>query len=242
MESVVLGGVTLTSSYVVEGVVRPLPTPVPSYEAVAGSDRNVILDVRFEPPTISFTIIATDKTASQRRTMARDLAAILLSKQPVTLSFSGDGGKYYRGVVSDELEMREFVRCGLLPVSFLCDSAAMYGTTRTVTVPSGGTASVTVGGTYPTRPSVVCESAVRNSSSLVWGLKLDDQKFVHVMTGSSSSRRVEFDCEARVCKVSNSLTLPTLDSDWLELTPGSHTLKNDQGSGSCVVTFTERHL
>ena len=65
---------------------------------------------------------------------------------------------------------------------------------------------------------------------------------MHVKLSSSSTRRVEIDGTARIAKVSGALDMITLDSVWLELAPGSHTLVMDKGTGSAVVTWRERWL
>ena len=86
----------------------------------------------------------------------------------------------------------------------------------------------------------MANSAVRNSSSLVWGVKVDNADFVHVATGSSSSRKVEIDSEKRICKVANAIALPTLDSDWIVLEPGAHTVAMDNGTGAATLSWVER--
>ena len=111
----------------------------------------------------------------------------------------------------------------------------------TLTVPSGGSISFNVGGTYRARPRITA-SAVRDSSSQVWGLKLDNADFVHVVTGSASARSVDIDCDGRTCIVNSSTSMITLDSDWLELAPGTHTLVMDKGTGAATVKYRERWL
>jgi hypothetical protein len=116
-----------------------------------------------------------------------------------------------------------------------------YGAARTVTVPSGGSVEFNVGGTYKTMPRITANAA-RDSSSLVWGLRLDGGDFVHVATGSNAVKSVLIDCAERICTVAGAVALPTLDSDWLELEPGTHTLAMDNGTGAATVVFTERWL
>ena len=115
----------------------------------------------------------------------------------------------------------------------------MYGDTHTVTVPSAGSVSFIVKGSYPTAPTIHAQSA-NVSSSTVWGLRLDETDFIHVQLSEASE--VAIDCDKRTCLVGSDVKLPTLDSDWIHLTNGHHTLRNDQGTGACTVTWTERWL
>ena len=127
-------------------------------------------------------------------------------------------------------------------ITFTDHDACAYGATRTATVPSGGSVSVTVDGTLPTYPVLSCASAVRSTSTNLWGVRLDNGDVLRVDTGSDSARRVDIDCCNRTCKVAWATSMITLDSNWFVLTPGTHTLRMDQGSGSCSITWRERWL
>ena len=129
-------------------------------------------------------------------------------------------------------------------MTFIAIEPAAYGETRTATVPSGGSVTITVNGTYPTRPTFYASAAVRDSSSSVWGIRHGGGNYIHIPTGSGASRRVDIDCAKRVATITASRTvvLPTLDSDWIELNPGQNTLSNDKGTGACTGTWVERWL
>ena len=125
-------------------------------------------------------------------------------------------------------------------MTFTLVDPVAYGDTQTAALPSGGSVSINVNGTAPTYLNVVAASAVRNISAQVWGVKVDNADFIHVATGSSSSRKVEIYSEERICKVANALTLPTLDSDWIKLNPGTHTIAMDYGTGAATLSWVER--
>ena len=100
-----------------------------------------------------------------------------------------------------------------------------------------------VGGMLPAVDiSVVAESAVRNNSSGVWGVRFDEGDFMHVALPSSSSRKVEIDADNRTVKVANATDMITLDSSWPKLEPGTHVARMDQGTGAATLSWIERYL
>ena len=124
-------------------------------------------------------------------------------------------------------------------LTFTVTNPIAYGRERTITVPSGGSVIFIVDGTAPTRPRIAA-SATRSASSQVWGLRLDEGDYLHVETGVSSACAVAIDCEERTLRINNNPAIPTLDSDWLELSPGEHTIRMDNGVGAATITYYER--
>lgn len=242
MDIVTYDGHELTRGYTVTNIRRGVPYVRPNLELTGESGRYALLGSQLIPPTISFTILAGERDASQRRDAIRELAPILIVDRFVPVSFSSDGGRYYMAVPQGEIELQEFVRTGRLDVAMQCDSAAMYGRRMSVTVPSGGSATFVVGGNTTTRPRVKASAAVRNSSTGLWGLRLDNADVLKVPLSTASSWSIDVECDARTCKVGGVTALPTLDSDWLEMGAGRHTLTNHLGTGACVVSWDERWL
>lgn len=240
MDIVTYDGHELTRSYIVTNIRRGIPYVNPNLELVGDRGRYAFLGSQLVPPTISFTILAGEMDVTRRREAVRELAPILLVDRFVRVSFSSDDGRYYMAIPQGEIPLQEFVRSGRLDVTMTCDSAAMYGRQMGVTVPSGGSVTFNVGGNDATRPRIKASAAVRDGSSGVWGVRLDGADVIKVPLASSSSRAIEIDCESRTCKVAGVTALPTLDSDWMELGVGRHTLTNHLGSGQCVVTWDER--
>lgn len=207
---------------------------------VPGRDGTVVRDVTLGPASVSMAV-AVEGEASERRHRLSILGSWLRvdSARPLVLPDTPD--RYYLAVPDGALDMRRAIRGELSRLTFRITEPAAYGKRQNVTVPSGGTAQVVVGGTYPTGMKI--EGAVtRNSSSNVWGIRLDEGDFIHIDTGSNSSRAISIDTDSRVAKVSGSVALPTLDSDWLHFDVGKHTLRNDQGAGSVTVSWVERWL
>ena len=241
MESVSYGGVVLTDLFEVIGIRKPY-----SHEAetvsVSGRDDLIVRDTRLRGPAVTLRFVAGPRTRAQLHEARRQIGSLLASREPKRLQFGDDGGLYYMALPNGTPDWAQFSRTGRMDVQFLVPSPAMYGTERVATVPSGSYVDITVDGTYPTRPTITASSAVRNSTSLVWGLVLDSAGYIHVETGSSSARSVTLDCEARTCRVSNSIRVPTLDSDWFEFAPGSHRVRMDNGTGAAVLRWQERWL
>ena len=180
---------------------------------------------------------ATDPREIQR--LWANVAALLRTDGPRPLYLSEGLWRYAVLVEDTALEFKTY--SATAPLKFVCPDPVAYGEERTVTVPSGGSAEFLVGGTYPARPAITAQ-AVRDGSALVWGVRLDDGDYIHIETGSAGAVAVEADCAERTCRVAGTTAMITLDSDWLELAPGTHTLSNDKGSGAATVTYAERWL
>lgn len=239
MERIHYGGVELTESHIGRMVSRSMPVPNLGTEQVPGRDGYVPTGGELLPGSVTFRLVAKGGE-QERRAFAREIAPLVMSREPKRLEFASDGGLWCMAVPVSA-DFREYVASGVVDVEMRPIDAAMYGEERTVTVPSGGSASFVVGGTYPTQPKASA-NAVRSPNSLVWGLRLDGGAFVHVATGNSSARAVAIDCAARTCTVAGAQTIPTLDSDWLSMAPGEHVLAMDNGTGAATVSFVERWL
>ena len=86
-----------------------------------------------------------------------------------------------------------------------------------------------------------------NSTTKLWGWQLDSGPVWHIGNGSTSAFYLSADFGKRVAYVGSTpaLKLPTLDSTWFELTPGSHTVANDEcysSGNSVVLKYYERWL
>lgn len=232
-------GTVLTASYKVASE-RGVPKPRVSTQEVPGLDGYFAMGTDFEPPEVVLYVYATGMGRAERREAAHDLMKKLLVRDFKRLEFGDDGGRYYMAQPSGDLDFHEFVRSGSLTVPMLVRDAAMYGATRSASVGTSAT-TVQVGGNYPARPVVVSSTATKSSSNL-WGVRVDGGDFVRVPLTSSGSASVTIDCAARTARVAGVTSMVTLDSDWLELSPGSRTVVIDQGGGTATMTWTERWL
>lgn len=215
----------------------------PDYVDVPGRDGAAVRGSRFAVANVSFTVAAFGSLA-ERRAALSTLGGWLDVDGPRALVLPDTPDRRYMAVPSGALAVERHIDCDTAVLAFDVVEPAAYGSTRSATVPSGGQVTVTVDGTYPTAPAIYAASAVRDASSLAWGIRLDGGDFVHIDTGSASARRVDIDCGTRTSTITASRTakLLTLDSDWLSMEPGSHVLKMDEGTGAATVTWTERWL
>lgn len=207
---------------------------------VPGLDGAAFAGSNLKPMEI--TVVARLATQSiDQRDIQRawaDVAAKLLSDEPKALSLVS--GYYWMAMLDSRSPLSFATYSATCKLKFTCPDPVAYGTSKTATVPSGGSVNVTVGGTWPASPTITATAAVRNSTSLVWGVKVDNGDFLHVATGSASSRAIAADCGKRTLTVASAAALPTLDSDWLVLAPGTHTVTMDQGTGAATVAWVER--
>ncbi len=211
----------------------------PVLEDVTGRNGQAFLGMTYGSSEVTFSIGIIDDAADRRAAFSQ-LGQWLMVDEPKPLYLPDTPDRYYLAVPNGPIEVERCIRADKATVSFLLVDPIAYGETKTATIPSGGSVSITVGGTAPITPTITAASAVRNSSALVWGVRLDSRDYVQIETGSDSARRVDIDCGERVSKVANAVKLPTILSTWLTLTPGTHTLQMYYGTGAATVSWVER--
>lgn len=242
MACFVFDGIDYSGVFDVEGVsMNALPGTTPDLRFAAGRDGAALAGNVLAPMEIRVRARLSTRFVDAREIQRAwaDAAAAMRTEEPRRLSLTPD--RYRMAVLSGDSALEFKTYSATAELVFLCPDPVAYGVERTVTVPSGGSAEFVVGGTYRAAPAIAA-NAVRDATSLVWGLKLDGGDFVHVATGNASARSVAIDCGARTCRVAGAAALPTLDSDWLKLAPGRHVLAMDEGTGAATVTFAERWL
>lgn len=211
----------------------------PVTREVNGRDGEAFVGLTYGASSVAFTIAAIGGP-EERRTALSTLGGWLKVDGPKPLYLPDTPDRYYLAVPDGALDLARCIDGELATVTFMLTDPVAYGDSHTAALASGGTATINVSGTAPTYLNVSADSATRNSSSLVWGVRVDSQDYVHVATGTSSPCKVEIDSGERVCKVANAVTLPTLDSDWLKLEPGTHTVAMDHGTGAATLSWTAR--
>lgn len=219
----------------------PIPRASADLREVSGMDGAAYFGNVLEPLEIAVTARLSTDVIDERdiqREWAR-LASMLRKDSPRPLKLTED--RYWNAVFTGQNNLDFTTYSATAQLTFTCPDPISYGVPESVTVPSGGSVEFEVGGTYPTMPRIEV-SAVRDTSSGLWGVRLDDGDFLHVATGANAARKVKLDCADRTCIVNGNVALPTLDSDWLVLEPGTHTLANDLGTGAATVTWIERWL
>lgn len=243
--SVIFDGHDFSELFYVGDPEITIANSIPDLRDVSGRDGSMFVGSRFGNSNVAFTL-ALEGDAYTRRCALSVLASWLDVDEPKKLVLPDTPDRYYLAVPDAALELKRAIGAELTKVSFALVDPVAYGREVEITVPSGSSIKFNVNGSYKTYPIITASSAVRDSTSLVWGVKLDGDKFIHIATGSASATLVEIDCGARTSTITSSKTvkLPTLNplSDWLYFEPGIHTLLMDEGTGAATVKYRERWL
>ncbi|MBR0403778.1 MAG: phage tail family protein [Eggerthellaceae bacterium] len=243
MACFIFGSIELTERFEVKGIEMPaIASSTVDVRSVPGMDGGVLVSNDLDPLEIKVTCRLTTDTIDPREVQQAWADAVARIRRAGTQALYLTPDRFRMAVLAGEtpLEYANYSATGEL--TFLCADPVAYGREREITVPSGGSVTFHVDGTYPTAPTIAAASAVRDGTALVWRLRLDGGAYIAVETGSASARKVDADCARRVCKVADAVKLPTLESDWIVLEPGSHTLQMDKGTGAATVTYRERWL
>ena len=251
-----LGGVTvtfdghdLTSRFLVTDIRRPRPSfSSATQDNPAGG--SFLLGTRPRAKSISMTLrIRGD--SGRRQALARELASWLTVDGERELSFSDDDGLVYMAVPDGETSLEPLYWGEALGLSFLAPEPVMLGERgraqaympMSVTEVDGPVSPVVmVGGTAPARMVITSEDASRDPSTGLWGVRLDDGGYARVEIPVSAPSSVTIDCVERTATVNGAPALLTLDSDWLEMPPGRHVIRLDEGHGTADVSWRERWL
>lgn len=236
--SITFDGTTLTSTLVASNVKRPPSNRSISTKQIPGMDGAVVTGAVSQSSTVSMTLTCFNRDHDSRRDTARWLRSILQTDEPARLAFSDDGGRYYLAMLQ-KIGETDRIDATSWDVTFSVPDPILYGQDVSATVPSGGSVSIEVGGTYPAALRVTASAAVRGSSGF-WGVRLDGGDYMRVALGSDTSRSIDMDSAGATVYVAGDPALMTLDSDWIMLEPGTHTLAMDQGTGAATASWTER--
>lgn len=215
-----------------------LPREIGSAKA-GGRNGEIFTGVTLSARTIAMVLTVKGDTIDQVQEAGRELAAILAVDEPKRLELSIDGGIYYMALPSSPDVGKRFRHSRRHDVVFHALDPVAFGAEHTATVPSGGSVTVNVGGTYPTMP-VVSATAARNGSGGYWRIRKEDGTYLLATVPSGvATAAVVADCEARTLKVNGVVSLLDPEASWLELEPGRHTLTMT-GTGAATVTWRER--
>ncbi len=238
---VIYNGFDLTSLYHVSKLETPLlPREIKSTD-VPGRDGSIYLGVKIESRTITLQLTAKGRSLEERQEAARHLASLLATDEPAPLSISTDGGLYYMAIPSSPNNAAIYANHTTFPVEFYCPDPVAFGDRKSITVPSGGSVTFRVYGTYPTLPIVIAASAA-NGSDGYWRLGMEDGSYlVATIPDGVETAPLVADCTTRVLTVNDEVTLLAPEADWITFEPGTHTLTM-VGTGAATVQYDERWL
>ena len=238
---VTFNGYELSRSFIVSDLrTSLLPRDIGTVD-VPGRDGSLFTGARLQPRSISLKLTVRDRTIEGMQAAARALAAILAVDEPAPLMLSVDGGTYYMAVPNGSADGERYRNAIVYDVEFVVPDPVAYGAEKAVTVPSGGSVTFEVGGTYPTMP-VVSADAAANGSGGFWRVRLDGGDYIMAtIPDGVSTSTVAADCKARTLRIGGAVALLDPAADWLVFEPGQHTLVMT-GTGAATVTYRERWL
>lgn len=243
--TITLAGHVLNERFSITDLSRPLPSSRVDTEDVPGRHGVAYRTRTMGPRSVTFRLWSHSTDHRRLVEDATTLAAWLWGAEAglVELSIDDEAGRVRHVAPDGELPFDEYVERGNMLVTLIQpDPVCDIGDPKNATVPSGGSVTILVGGTHPPRLSISAPSAVRDTSSLVWGLRFDGDDVLRVLTGSDEARAVGIDCGARSVTLAGAVHLVTLESDWPELWPGTHVIEMDEGTGAAAITWQERSI
>ncbi len=230
--------------YALVQIERPVgPSLRVDSERIPGRDGEVLTSAELDKLTLVAHCTLRRKCYYRWERVRMELAAAFSKPGEHVLTLPDEPGLCRMATAS----LTDNVRTPLVPpvefsVEFTCHNPIAYGIEQSVTVPSGGEVEFEVGGMLPVGVRLAAESAVRNGTSGVWGVRFDEGDFLHVTLPSGTARTIEIDGDRRTVLVAGATDMITLDSSWPKLAPGSHVARMDQGTGAATVSWTERYL
>ena len=229
---------------VVERVHDDPPAARPETVDVPGRDGTILKAMTYEPRKITLECRAFGRRWADFDRIVDEIAAHAMTHGLVDVSVRSHPGETYRAYL-ESISPGDRVGgtgIGYFELAFTAPDPYRRGREHKVTVPSGGSVQLRVGGTAPAVVSLYAHSAVRSTGSTVWGVRFDEGEFLHVATGSEYARTVDIDCDSRTVKVGGGTAMLTIDSDWPTLAPGRHTVRMDEGAGVATLTWVERSI
>lgn len=207
-------------------------------------DGSVVLGRKWDRSSVSFNVYAVG-TPLDRRNALSTLGMWLDVDEPKPLYLPDTPDRYYLAMPTGKLELSRCIDGEVGKLEFDITDPVAYGEERSITLGrvNGSETTVLVNGTYPTRPVIHDPKAVGDTSTQIWGVRLDGSEYMHIDVGYNQHDLV-VDCSERSVVSDTSVKVPTLDSDWFELTPGVHTFLRDLGRSyaDATITWQERWL
>lgn len=234
--TVIFNELTLNEDWWITSVARPKPQYVVYSNKLDGADGSFYRGMSIDAANVKVAL--APKETHDLQSVFDVLMEKLMVSEPTKLMFSDEGGRYRLVVPTGLPSMEEWVTYKTISVEFYCPHPALYGDTKEQSITTSST-TIKVEGTYPASVKINCDSATPNSSNL-WGVQFDNKEKMIVPLEQSGP--VVIDGQARTVSANSQTSMITLTSDWVELAPGSHTVRITNGSGNATLEWTERWL
>lgn len=216
----------------------------PELEDVRNRNGSLFMGMTCGVSTVSVKLAALGDAATRRAAFST-LASYLMVDEPKELYLPDTPDRYYMAVANGALDMTRCIGGEITTLTFTLTDPVAYGETKSVSMSANSTVTFTVGGTAPTYINVLCTSATPDGSGR-WAVQ-DQRSFSNGNTGpliavfdDTSTHRVEFLSEQRICVVDSSEALMDISGDWIIAPPGTHALYHKYGSGAATVSWIER--
>ena len=184
---VVFNGYNLTNKFtLMDDLARPLPDFRHAASEIDARD-----GLEFESLTVgmrecSFSLAATGKTQEALQRLWRELADKLLVRKPVALKFSDEKDKYGTQLVryavpSGMPDIQEWVRTGVMTLTFEQPDPYLYGRERSVKLSAGSLKKISTGGNAPTPLEAVINVPQGDLSARLSDFGSDGKSEAHVV-------------------------------------------------------------
>jgi predicted phage tail component-like protein len=209
-DTVWFDGYDFGEKFIIGDVQRPLPEFRIASTQVDGVDGEMMDGFTVGPRTCSFTVSATAAGRWSLQALARELADVLLVREPKALMFtderdpSNSKDVLYRHAVPDgTFDFEEFVRAGRWTLRFRQPDPYLYGKSCSVHLFSNVAKEVVVGGNAPAK--LVAKMKPQNGKTSCT-LKAGGLGFVKYRAAFDGQTELTLDFASQYARLSKSIT------------------------------------
>lgn len=186
----------------------------------------ILMQQKLGTTSVAFDIGITG-TAAERRAKLSTLASWLNVTEPKNLVLPDTPTWFYKAVPDGQVTTERGINGEIAHVAFTLTDPVAFGDFKIVDFSSSSSAHFTVGGNYPTMPTVSI-NATRDATTELFSVAYNGVELIMsvYMYYRESPLRVDFNCEERT--VSYGVNVPdyyprtiTLDSSWFRFQPSA---------------------
>lgn len=232
---VIFNGHAISDYFVINDVYRPLrATPRLSTKQVEGRDGTVLLGVCAGDYNPRVKITAMDVTDERLRRTIHELAGWLDVSEPAPLQFSDEPDMYRMAVPQTQGDLDKLsTKDAQVEITFMCPDPWIFGKSYEFDS-SSGSCEFEIFGNKETDVYIYSSAASGNFSLM------DETGNTARVAVGDVAKTLAIDSANSTVLVNGSAQMLSLDSDWITLAPGKHSLTRTAGSGEYRVSYTER--
>lgn len=225
----------------VSDIVHPVVSRDNTTKNVLGRPGVILTGSKLSWATASMRLSFIGGTEDERLQAMALVDSWLDVEEPKPLAIGDDCGLYYLAVPYKRGQRIDFENGSILKeVSFMIPDPVRYGKSMEASS-SSGTMSIYVDGNRGAAINITCNNAVRDNTTGLWGVRIDGEDYMRVPLGSGS-HGVYMASDGYFCKVDNTASMLTTDSDWIVAGPGEHIISRELGTGTLTASWVERWL